>query len=941
MRMVLSQLLRRVMRMADHQAGRLLLLATGLLILGTILGFSLHHLLSEIGYQQIRTAFKSFTWQTCAWALLATAASYACLAGYDFSALGYLNLTQRVKKSTVALTSFIAFALGNTVGLGPLAGGAVRLRILTAIGLEPAAIGQLTAFNTLAFGLGLVTFSSLAVLWQAPVLAEIWHTNAVFLRSIASVLVIALLGFLVVATRQSTIHVWRWRFQLPPLRICLRQLLLTGFDLLFAAMTLWVLLPADIAMPWWTFFAFYLLALTAGVVSHIPGGVGVFETVMIFGLRDAVGLDILAAALVMYRVIYFLAPLIVAAALLAAHEVWRYRRAGALRAAPAATEASAQAAAAQASAGKSKSKTGAAQADTLGQALIAASARLVPVLLAALTFVCGLVLLISGVTPSAPHAVKVLEQTVPLFLVESAHMIASICGLVLLALAHGLLHRLNGAWWGALTAAILAAVLALPKGMALYELALLATLVLLLLTTRRQFKRKTSVFDMRLDPLWFLCLGVVVTALVWILFFSYRHVAYTSELWWHFAFNASAPRSLRALLVIAALSLMLALWHLVRRPTGKAEAITLEGLSKARAVVQTQASAAATLVNAGDKSLLFSQSGKSFVMYGKQGRSWVALFDPVGEKKEWQELIWRFIELAHEHGGRAAFYQVRPQELGLYLDAGLQARKLGEFAWVDVAAFNLQGGKKANLRTAVNRAVRDGLSFEVIDGQAIDALLPELQAISNDWLQLLHTKEKGFSLGRFTPEYVKSGPVAVVRRDGVPVAFATLMQTQEGEQASIDLMRYNSQAPAGTMEYLFVQLILHYQAQNYRWFGLGMAPFSGMSAHELASNWHRLASLLFGHGEQFYHFKGLRSFKEKFDPVWEPRYLIASGTGSALLALMDTAALISRMGEHLPRIFRRKKKAHAEAAAVPTPSQASTHNAENTAISAADNQPST
>lgn len=930
MRMVLSQLLRRVMRMADHQTGRLLLLATGLLILGTILGFSLHHLLSEIGYQQIRTAFKSFTWQTCVLALLATAASYACLAGYDFSALGYLNLTQRVKKSTVALTSFIAFALGNTVGLGPLAGGAVRLRILTAIGLEPAAIGQLTAFNTLAFGMGLVTFSSLAVLWQAPVLAEIWHTNAFVLRSLATVLVIALLGFLAMAARQHTIRIWRWHFQLPPLRICLRQLLLTGFDLLFAAMTLWVLLPADIAMPWWTFFAFYLLALTAGVVSHIPGGVGVFETVMIFGLRDAVGLDILAAALVMYRVLYFLAPLIVAAALLAGHEVWRYRRGGALPVAPPSpAEGSVPASTAQASAGKPKGKSSAstAQVDTLGQALIAASARLVPVLLAALTFVCGLVLLISGVTPSAPHAVKVLEQTVPLFLVESAHMIASICGLVLLALSHGLLHRLNGAWWGAFIAAVLAAVLALPKGVALYELALLTTLVMLLLTTRRQFRRKTSVFDMRLDPLWFLCLGVVVTALVWILFFSYRHVAYTSELWWHFAFNASAPRSLRALLVIAALSLILALWHLVRRPTGKAETITLEGLAKARAVVEKQAVAAATLVNAGDKSLLFSQSGHAFVMYGKQGRSWVALFDPVGEKKEWQELIWRFIELAHEHGGRAAFYQVRPQDLGLYLDAGLQARKLGEFAWVDVAAFNLQGGKKANLRTAVNRAVRDGLSFEVIEADAIDPLLPELHAISDGWLQLLHTKEKGFSLGRFTPEYVKSGPLAVVRRDGVPVAFATLMQTQEGEQASIDLMRYNSQAPAGTMEYLFVQLILHYQAQNYRWFGLGMAPFSGMSAHELASNWHRLASLLFGHGEQFYHFKGLRSFKEKFDPVWEPRYLIASGTGSALLALMDTAALISRMGEHLPRIFRRKKKTPkptapvAEAVAPPAPAQ--------------------
>jgi phosphatidylglycerol lysyltransferase len=76
-------------------------------------------------------------------------------------------------------------------------------------------------------------------------------------------------------------------------------------------------------------------------------------------------------------------------------------------------------------------------------------------------------------------------------------------------------------------------------------------------------------------------------------------------------------------------------------------------------------------------------------------------------------------------------------------------------------------------------------------------------------------------------------------------------------------------------------------------FGLGMAPLSGMAEHPLASRWHRLGRLVFAHGEYFYNFQGLRAFKEKFDPVWEPRYLASPGGVAPLLVLADVAILIS------------------------------------------------
>jgi phosphatidylglycerol lysyltransferase len=135
--------------------------------------------------------------------------------------------------------------------------------------------------------------------------------------------------------------------------------------------------------------------------------------------------------------------------------------------------------------------------------------------------------------------------------------------------------------------------------------------------------------------------------------------------------------------------------------------------------------------------------------------------------------------------------------------------------------------------------------------------------------------------------------MALVRCQQRIVAFASLLDAPNGGEAAVDLMRYGRDAPRGAMDYLFVQLILHHQALGYTRFGLGMAPLSGLKQHPLSSRWHRFGNLLFRHGEQFYNFRGLRAFKEKFEPSWEPRYLCTPGGVQPFIALADIAALSS------------------------------------------------
>jgi phosphatidylglycerol lysyltransferase len=171
-------------------------------------------------------------------------------------------------------------------------------------------------------------------------------------------------------------------------------------------------------------------------------------------------------------------------------------------------------------------------------------------------------------------------------------------------------------------------------------------------------------------------------------------------------------------------------------------------------------------------------------------------------------------------------------------------------------------------------------------------VLTAVEAVSAAWLGGYKVREKGFSLGAFDTHYLARQPLALVHQNERLVAFANVLCTQQKLEASIDLMRQLPDAPGSTMDFMFTQLMLHFQAHGTQRFGLGMAPMSGMVQHELAPRWHRFGRLLFDHGESFYNFRGLRSFKEKFDPTWEPRYLAAPGGIASIFVLADIAALI-------------------------------------------------
>jgi phosphatidylglycerol lysyltransferase len=275
--------------------------------------------------------------------------------------------------------------------------------------------------------------------------------------------------------------------------------------------------------------------------------------------------------------------------------------------------------------------------------------------------------------------------------------------------------------------------------------------------------------------------------------------------------------------------------------------------------------------------------------------------DPVGPDARRRDLIRLFLGRCDDYAGRPIFYQVGKASLHLYADFGLTFVKLGEEARVPLRGFSLEGAERKPFRNALRRLEREGGTFRILSREEVAARLGELRAVSDDWLSRRGASEKGFSLGFFEEEYVRRFPAAVIEKEGGITAFATVWPGPGKSELSVDLMRYLESAPKSAMEVLFAHVMLWGAGEGYASFNLGMAPLSGLEASPLAPLWSRLGRVVYRRGEAFYNFQGLRAFKEKFHPVWEPRYLAYPGGLSLPGVMADVSALVA--GGY-SRIFR-------------------------------------
>ncbi|MCC0064935.1 MAG: bifunctional lysylphosphatidylglycerol flippase/synthetase MprF [Defluviimonas sp.] len=838
-----------------------IILGAGLFVLGL---YALYHLLKPVNPADVAAQIRATPVSALAAALGATAIGYVALVCYDWFGLRFIGKT--LDRGVVALGGFLGYAFGNTIGVSVVSGGAVRYRIYSAVGLNAFEVAAVSGYIAIALGTGLTLVGVAALALHPGAVGALLPYAPSTIQSVAaatSVLSVALIAWM--SATQRSLSVRGYELRIPPPADLAGQLAVTLIDIAAASFALWVLLPAG-KPDYTTFVAVYAAATMIGVLSHVPGGVGVFETVVIGTLPASVPAGDAAAALLVFRLVYYLVPFALAFLLVALNELRL--------------------------------------ASGIGGRLLARSPALKPAfatlhgfspgLVAAVAFGFGAWLLLITMLPSVRAEAMAEGDLVGTLLLEGGTLASAVAGVGLIIVSHGLARRVSSAWWFAIGALGTGAVASLLNDYGFENAAFLGAGALLLLPFRNAFDRPGRLTAGVFDLAWFATVTGAFLAAAAFFFFVHKTVPYSNDLWSEFSRDSNTPRALRAGLAATAVLFFFGIYLLTRpirrTPPGDARQ---EDSAHVAALCAGAEDPLAWLSQTGDKRVLLSASGTAFIMYAVRGGSWIALGDPVGDPTEFEALVSSFVDQAAQSNARPVFYEVSDRHLPLWVELGLTLHKVGEEAVVRLAEFSLAGGRFKAMRAAMNRRRRDGYEFAVLPAPHAPDLIAELRAVSDAWLGGKTGREKGFSVGRFDPDYLGRFDIPVVRKDGRIVAFANILASRRGKHLAVDLMRYLPEESSGLMEYMFLSLIDHYKALGAAEFSLGTAPLSGLSERSVARSWNRFGRLIYRHGGAFYNFEGLRAFKQKFAPDWRPRYLALPPSLSPMRAMGDVALLIA------------------------------------------------
>lgn len=784
--------------------------------------------------------------------LLAATALNLCVFGlYDVAALG--PLSRPPAAAARWKVGVLSFSWSNFLTLGPLAGPALRLWLYRPIGVDGARARAALAAILTALWLSLGAWCGAT-----------WIPLPAALDSLATRLV---LGVVMAGLAAALFGGLRRLPFAPP---AVRRWEASPAAIVGAASLDWLLawVVFDLALygvhggidPRLSLPAFFAGQLI-GLASMIPGGLGSADAYWLVALGGvAGGHDRVLAALLLYRCVYYILPWAAATLVLAGRLVRAGPRMGAF----------------------------------------------VRTAISSYTFLCGVILLASASTPALAHRAAFLRRSVPLALVEISHGVSAVMGFLLLVLSRGLARGYRSSHRIALAVFVAGALTTFLKGLDYEEatLAILAVAVLIVLHT--QFERAGKLAP----PLEFVVsIGLFAVVLFAVIGFgSLGPAPQLSTIFSRFEPLAQEARFLRTLLLLSAMAAVAALHFAMRSapPDALPDAAAIDrALGEARGFGR---GTGALLIACADKAIFRpapasvpdrSAPPPGFIAYRSAGRFLVAYSDPVCPPGEERDLLAAFLDYAATHDRDVILYQISAGLLPVAHDFGFTFFKLGEEGIVDLTRFDLKGNKAKTWRHAINSVEKAGGRFEVVPPPSEPPLLAALKEISDDWLRDKHVAEKRFSLGRFDEAYLARFPCALARdAAGRIVAFANLLEGPRGEELSVDLMRYSHRRQEAlgahsVMDYLFLRLMQHGKERGFTRFNLGMAPLASVGEERWARPFEKLAHLFFRHGEHWYNYQGLRRYKEKFDPVWEPRYMAYQRPWDWPLASTTTAVLIA------------------------------------------------
>jgi uncharacterized membrane protein YbhN (UPF0104 family) len=291
------------------------------LLLLSLAIWTLRHELKTYSFQDILNSLAALPKARLGLAVIFTTVGYAIMTGYDSLAMCYIRHPLPFRQT--ALAAFSSFALSNSLGFAFLTSSLIRYRLYSAWGLTKVEIASVIAFGNFSFWLGMLAIGGVLFIMEPLAMPNLlklpFHTvhplGVIFLVCVVSYL------FLSFMSQNKTLKIGNSFFKVPSFYLSLAQIGISTFDWAIAGAVLYVLLTFLTPLSYPAFFGVYLLAQLAGIISHVPGGLGVFETVIVLLLQPAVSPDRALGALLAYRGIYYFLPFLLGALCLVGHEV--------------------------------------------------------------------------------------------------------------------------------------------------------------------------------------------------------------------------------------------------------------------------------------------------------------------------------------------------------------------------------------------------------------------------------------------------------------------------------------------------------------------------------------------------------------------------------------------------------------------------------------------
>ncbi len=579
----------------------------------------------HLSVADIRKAMAAITPMSLWLAAGCTVLAYLVLAIYD--KLGSIYAAHPVSWGRSLLASFCGYSLAHNLGFAAVSGAAVRYRLYSAWGLTPLEIAKVVGFTSLTFGLGGLALGGLVLLVEPEVVP--WfgtHMPHWVLQALAVPMWGAVLGYVVLSRFVRHIRVFSHEIDLPSPRMALAQTVLATVDVAVTAAIFYILLPQADGLTFIRFVGIYLAAYAAGILAHVPGGIGVFDGAILLGLQPYMPAPEVIGALFVFRLYYYIVPLFISGTLFAGFELGQRQEV-------------------------LKRLTGAG----------AGSQALEVPAIASLVALAGAVLIFLGALPIRG---TILERWAGHVAALASHFALSLLGTLLLVMAFGLLRRLTLAWGASLPLLLLGGAIAWLRGEAWWLWGLFPLLAVLLATMREGFYRharltREPLSDETMVPLVAVALCGITLALV-----AYGgRVA--DESWWEVVFSPLAPDSLRFTVGLTGALLLIGLLRLLR-PARLGEAgwdpVTRARLARLGALAPAVADGA-----------VFGEQEQAGVAFLKRDGVWLALGDPAGERQDAISAIWRFRDLCEREGVDPAFWRAGPNFLRIYADLGLTA----------------------------------------------------------------------------------------------------------------------------------------------------------------------------------------------------------------------------------------------------------------------------